>query len=782
MPEVDVKIKATDQGSAAVQKFGNSLAGIGGKAIAAGVALGTMKAALDGIDNLIRGTWAALNEGAELELAQSRFENLAASIGTTADALKNQMGDATQGMVSQAQLVASASDMISLGLADSGDQVVRLSNLVGQLGWDMNVLTLTMANDSMLRLDALGLSMENVKAKMEELKAAGVAADEAFDMAVIEAGEEKLALLGSAADSTVGKIQQLTVMWQDAVDAFKQEFAESVGDQLGSIIDLVNRGGPDLVEGMGYWGKEAGDWLGNMMAGAASEGMQRMTDDLKDQLVEMGVTRQELAALEREATDRPLPFIYDAKEGIKYYSDLNTALETTYGVMLQLNDPNAWATWATGEKAAIAARDAVAATGDAMDATTVITEGLSQATEEYTQRVLDAVAAGEALIVTQKGLILDTGQVGDKINIMAELADVAAKAMGRGADKADALKSAMQGLEGLTAGGLDDAAAAAEALADAYEEAAGRMSQAFVAALEPGGGMDFGNAKAMSDAAWSMAEAFGLTVPQLGEIGIAMGEITPEMAEAAAKAAIFQEAFGALLGQFQAGNLNADEFVAAYDALIEQLRDNSIVEIQVELAHKENPARDLWAWLPKEERVAVDVPVTFTPEEAALNTALGVIDGIPDEQTKLINFGAVYTEVTDTAIPAIESAIAAIDAEVLMTPNTQEVDAASALINESRLTVYVDYVPVNPPEPPGKAVGGPVAGGSPYIVGENGPEFFVPWTNGTIVPNSDIGGAAGGVNLVVNFYGPTSAADATRAVDTAGQRLIQKMRQAGLAR
>ena len=47
-----------------------------------------------------------------------------------------------------------------------------------------------------------------------------------------------------------------------------------------------------------------------------------------------------------------------------------------------------------------------------------------------------------------------------------------------------------------------------------------------------------------------------------------------------------------------------------------------------------------------------------------------------------------------------------------------------------------------------KAAGGPVAGGTPYIVGEKGPELFVPGRGGTIVPNHAMGG--GTTNVVVN--------------------------------
>ena len=49
----------------------------------------------------------------------------------------------------------------------------------------------------------------------------------------------------------------------------------------------------------------------------------------------------------------------------------------------------------------------------------------------------------------------------------------------------------------------------------------------------------------------------------------------------------------------------------------------------------------------------------------------------------------------------------------------------------------------------GRAMGGPVSSGTSYVVGERGPELFVPNTSGTIIPN---GGGGGGstINLTVN--------------------------------
>lgn len=49
-----------------------------------------------------------------------------------------------------------------------------------------------------------------------------------------------------------------------------------------------------------------------------------------------------------------------------------------------------------------------------------------------------------------------------------------------------------------------------------------------------------------------------------------------------------------------------------------------------------------------------------------------------------------------------------------------------------------------------KADGGPVSGGRPYIVGERGPELFVPGASGAIVPNSALAGAGANVTVTLN--------------------------------
>jgi hypothetical protein len=54
----------------------------------------------------------------------------------------------------------------------------------------------------------------------------------------------------------------------------------------------------------------------------------------------------------------------------------------------------------------------------------------------------------------------------------------------------------------------------------------------------------------------------------------------------------------------------------------------------------------------------------------------------------------------------------------------------------------------------GKAGGGPVSGGTPYLVGENGPELFVPPSNGRIANNAELRGMGrGGTTINISVEG-----------------------------
>lgn len=74
-----------------------------------------------------------------------------------------------------------------------------------------------------------------------------------------------------------------------------------------------------------------------------------------------------------------------------------------------------------------------------------------------------------------------------------------------------------------------------------------------------------------------------------------------------------------------------------------------------------------------------------------------------------------------------------------------------------------------------RAMGGPVSSGSPYVVGEKGPELFVPHASGTIVPNNKMGssggGGSGGVTVNYNIAAGVSRAELVPILDQERRRL-----------
>jgi hypothetical protein len=73
-----------------------------------------------------------------------------------------------------------------------------------------------------------------------------------------------------------------------------------------------------------------------------------------------------------------------------------------------------------------------------------------------------------------------------------------------------------------------------------------------------------------------------------------------------------------------------------------------------------------------------------------------------------------------------------------------------------------------------RAMGGPVNSGSPYVVGEKGPELFVPHSSGSIVPNGAMGssgGSTGGVNVTYNIAAGVSRAELVPILEQERRRL-----------
>ena len=133
------------------------------------------------------------------------------------------------------------------------------------------------------------------------------------------------------------------------------------------------------------------------------------------------------------------------------------------------------------------------------------------------------------------------------------------------------------------------------------------------------------------------------------------------------------------------------------------------------------------------------------------------IDGLGQAFTNAITGAQKFSD----AIKSMAKSV--VDSLIKMLVQKYIVDAAFGFITGkiSNMKADADFLGVEASDFSARAMGGPVAGGRPYLVGENGPELMVPAGNGTVVPNNALGGS--GVTVVQNINVTTGVQQTVRA-------------------
>lgn len=178
-------------------------------------------------------------EGAQLDYAQTRFERLAKGAGSMSQVLMNDLRNATRGMYSDAELMASAGDLMALGLAKSHDEAVRLATVAGALDMNMNQLVLTMTNQTTMRFDALGVAVDGFDEKVDALIETGMSAEDAFNEAFLQQAEEQIEKVGHAADTTLGAFKRLSAQGGTAWENFKIQLAKAFEPVVEGLADFL---------------------------------------------------------------------------------------------------------------------------------------------------------------------------------------------------------------------------------------------------------------------------------------------------------------------------------------------------------------------------------------------------------------------------------------------------------------------------------------------------------------------------------------------------------------
>ena len=163
-----------------------------------------------------------------------------------------------------------------------------------------------------------------------------------------------------------------------------------------------------------------------------------------------------------------------------------------------------------------------------------------------------------------------------------------------------------------------------------------------------------------------------------------------------------------------------------------------------------------------------DITITSTEElDRQLTELVGTMDEGPAKATsfaeamKKLAAAAedTQTQLANVATRGLQSLEDNLVSVVMQTKNAKDAfrDMARSIladlirlqIKQAIIAPIAQALPGFAPAP--RAMGGPVTAGRPYLVGERGPELFVPGRTGGIVPNGQMSGAGVTVNQTINL-------------------------------
>jgi hypothetical protein len=135
----------------------------------------------------------------------------------------------------------------------------------------------------------------------------------------------------------------------------------------------------------------------------------------------------------------------------------------------------------------------------------------------------------------------------------------------------------------------------------------------------------------------------------------------------------------------------------------------------------------------------------------ALAESMGLIDGetaiVLDKLGQLrsdLDTGKITLEEYTERVKILNENMALIQSKTVTLTVRTSLDDQLGLWGQGPHNAYIGLAEGN------RALGGPVMGNTPYIVGERGPELFVPNSSGKIVPNNELGG---GNNITIHVNG-----------------------------
>jgi LysM repeat protein len=216
--------------------------------------------------------------GVESRVATAALEKLAAQVGGV-EVVMNSLRHATGGVVDDITLMHGANRFLTMGIAQTSDEVARLTQAALVLGRVMGYsgqeaiesFSLLLSNESVLRLDNFGLSAAKIRNRMAELREENEkwTRSDAFRAAVLEEIANKFGMLGDAADEAFTPVYRIATILEN----MKQDFSSGASTVLDAAaqalfnladgIDAVNQGNAILATHTAAWGMTADQYMGS---------------------------------------------------------------------------------------------------------------------------------------------------------------------------------------------------------------------------------------------------------------------------------------------------------------------------------------------------------------------------------------------------------------------------------------------------------------------------------------------------------------------------------------
>jgi hypothetical protein len=245
-------------------------------------------------------------------------------------------------------------------------------------------------------------------------------------------------------------------------------------------------------------------------------------------------------------------------------------------------------------------------------------------------------------------------------------------------------------------------------------------------------------------------EGLGNQIKQ-GPLGRALGEIGGWFNDNEEKAKAAEEAAKSL-GDAYAGYVNSrlaesrEEMALMNLAIEEQAEELAIIDLKWQ---------GLIGTLKLESAMADAKEQLASLKEKAVEAFGGSQEAVDEYKESLINAQLMVLALAETVVLTNAE-----KNQIRILVDTEQLDRAISLIDKIRrgLNVGIEEHRFGGPQ----ALGGPVMGGTTYLVGEQGPELFTPSSAGNITPNHALGGG-GTINITVTSADPNEVVRALQS-------------------